>query len=262
MGIDHVQSRVWLRYEVKYLISERKAAEVSRCCRDQMPPDPNSVQAPGSQYPVLSIYLDSPRRDLMRHTLEKHSNRYKLRVRTYRAPREPQDGLPMFFEVKQRIDTVIRKTRARLEGGLGEALLWNDLAEPGGNGFDDATRAGLDEFLSRRRQIAARPVVGVYYTREAYEASSADRVRITLDRNLCFGLLTPGASGNGAMWSPTDPGGVILEIKFTNTYPAWVMHMLHRLELLRCGVCKYVICCRAGGVRGGSGAGRIIEWTS
>ena len=42
-------------------------------------------------------------------------------------------------------------------------------------------------------------------------------------------------------------GGVVLEIKFTNTYPFWVSQMIHRIAVLRRGVCKYVTCFRAAG---------------
>lgn len=263
MGHDHTQSRIWLRYEAKYLVSEHMASEVSRRCRDHMPADPHAQVAPGVPYPVLSTYLDSPRCDLLRQTLESQATRYKLRVRTYREIHAPPDGLPLFFEVKQRIDTVIRKSRARLDPAMGEALLWDASAEPAEGAIDEATRTGLDEFLSRRRQIDARPVVGVFYRREAYESPEADRVRITLDRDLAFGIVPNRAGGGPGMWAPAEAGGVILEIKFTSTYPAWVMHMLHRLNLLRCGVCKYVICCMAGGVRGeGEASGRTITWTS
>jgi hypothetical protein len=262
MVTTQISSRIWQRYELKYLVSERQAAEAARISRDHMPPDPHSQLIPGMPYPVHSIYLDSTGCDLLRHTIDKLPNRYKLRVRTYRDHSQPQDAQPMFFEVKQRLDGVVRKTRAQLDASVGRPLLWCDQPEPDLFALDDTTRTSLETFITRRRQLGARPLVGVCYHREAFEAPTADRVRVTLDRNLCFGLLSPDGDSRGEIWTPVDPGGVILEIKFTGSYPAWVMHMLHRLDLLRRGVCKYVLCCRASGLRtvGDTGA-RAQRWT-
>ncbi len=250
-------SRSWQRYELKYVISERQAIEAERVARSHMPPDPYSGRVPGAQYPVHSIYLDSDGRDLLRHTVEKHPRRFKLRVRSYRDFSEPQAGRPMFFEIKQRLDGVVRKTRARLDAAVGGSLLWNDRAEPDLTGLDEPTLEGLEAFRTRQRRLSALPLVGVCYQRQAFESPNADRVRVTFDRELRFGLLSRDGCPSGEIWSPVRTGGVILEIKFTGTYPTWVMDMLHRLNLLRRGVCKYVLCCRAGGLQ--SPGGRSAE---
>jgi hypothetical protein len=38
---------------------------------------------------------------------------------------------------------------------------------------------------------------------------------------------------------------VILEIKFTNTFPFWIRDIIHRSELARRGVCKFLMCSQA-----------------
>jgi len=176
-------------------------------------------------------------------------NRYKLRVRTYRDFHEPSDGLLAFFEIKRKINGVVHKTRARVGPEVANSLLWREHALFAGQGkYAHATQMNVNEFLQLRGRIGARPVVGVFYMREAYEGVSAERTRITLDRRLHYGILAPPGNGQNEMWWPADAGGVILEIKFTNTYPFWVADMLRRVEILRRGVCKYVICSRAAGV--------------
>jgi hypothetical protein len=237
----------WQRYELKYLISEAQAAEVRRCCLDHLPPDPHSSYEAGYEYPILSTYLDNPVRELLRHTLGRRMNRYKLRVRAYRRCDEPMAGLPAYFEIKRKINGVVHKTRARLELEVAESLLWNQNVLYNGAGDID-TQMNVNEFQQLRSQVRANPVVGVFYRREAYEGVSAERVRVTLDRELQYGLLAPPGNGQQDLWWPADAGGVILEIKFTNTYPFWVADMLRRVEVFRRGVCKYVICSRAAGV--------------
>ena len=264
MQDNRSQSVKWQRYEAKYLISKRQAAEVRRYCLDHLPPDPHSSCAPSRQYPILSVYLDSPARALLRHTLDKHPNRYKLRVRRYCEYTQRQDDLLAFLEIKHRINGIMQKTRARVRPEVADSLLWNKTAAFDGRGSPDrATHTNMSEFLHLRRKVGARPVVGIYYTREAYEAASAERVRITLDRKLHCGILAPSGNARCDMWWPADPGGVILEVKFTNTYPFWVANLLHRLEVQRRGVCKYVICSRAAGVSAAvrDAARRVEEWT-
>lgn len=242
-------SHRWQRHEAKYLVTAAQAAEIRRLCAGRLPLDPYSSGARGLEYPVLSVYFDSPLRDLLQHTLMKQETRYKLRVRTYRNHDEPRDNLPAFFEIKRKSGGTVHKTRARLEPALAERLMWNERALLDDQAEADATtRMNISEFQGLRSRLHANPTIGTCYMREAYQAVSAERVRITIDRNLYAGLLAPPESGQGDLWWPTDPGGIILEVKFTNTYPFWVADMLRRLEVTRRGVCKYLICSRAAGV--------------
>ena len=234
------------RYEAKYFITDAQAAEIRRYCRGHMPPDPHSLCRPGHQYPILSIYLDSPGAALLKSVIERHVSRFKLRVRTYRSHRRSAADSPAFFEIKRKTYGIIRKTRARVPPEIADVLLWNECGAFGGptEGEVPSPRE-LNEFLQLRSRIRAKPVIGIAYTREAYERNSSDRIRITLDRDLHYGLLAPPGNGQQEIWWPAKTEGVILEVKFTNTYPFWVADMLRRVEVLRRGICKYVICSRA-----------------
>lgn len=238
------------RYEAKFIITEAQAAEVRRHCLAHVPRDPYSSRRPGGEYPILSFYLDSPTGELLRSTINRRTARYKLRVRTYRRYGQPQNGDPAFFEIKRRTQGIVHKTRAPVSSALAEALLWGEFAgfdsPPAGDG---SAHPYVSEFLSLRSGIRARPVVGVFYTREAYEGWSSNRIRITMDRHLHYGLLAPRDNGMRDVWCPVAERMVILEVKFTNTYPHWVSDMLHRVEVERRGVCKYVICSQAAGNR-------------
>ncbi len=253
MADDRRDSLKWQRYEAKYLISPTQAAEVRRYCLNHLPFDNYAMGCDGNEYPILSTYLDSASRQLLRHTIDKRRKRYKLRVRTYRRYNEAANGEPVFCEIKRKTAGTVHKTRARVEPGLTESLLWGHdglLSEE--VACDEGTRKNVNEFLQLREQIGAAPIVGIAYMREAYEANGSHGVRVTLDRDVHFGTLASPADGGGEMWWPKDVGGVVLEVKFTNTYPEWVMDMLRRIEVLRRGVCKYVICCQAAGVGSGT----------
>lgn len=249
MGQANDQPLRWYRYEAKYLVSETQAAEIRRICVDHLPPDPYASHGPGCEYPITSLYLDSRSRVLLRDTIEKRVSRYKLRLRTYNERQESWEGQPAFVEIKRKKDGVVHKTRARVTPEMVESVLWEQASLLNGNGIHDAgTVRNVNEFLQLRSRIGALPVGGTSYAREAYEGVSADRIRVTLDRDLHYGLLAGPGNGETTTWWPVNPGGVVLEIKFTNSYPFWVANMLGRVEVLRRGVCKYVICSRAAGL--------------
>lgn len=252
-------SHTWQRYEAKYLINEVQAAEITRYCRDYLSPDPHAPPNSGGRYPVLSIYLDSPTRALLRQTLEKQSRRFKLRVRRYHHFEETDYDGPSFFEVKRRIEGVIQKTRLAVPHEQCEAVLWNGASLPT-HSRSEALDTGADFFRLRSR-LGADPILGVFYMRTAFESESIERVRVTLDRDLRYSVLSSPSAGARDMWWPVRSEGVVLEIKFTNTYPSWITQAIRRLEIMRRGVCKYVVCSRAAGISadGGPVAGKLYE---
>ncbi len=243
----------WGRYEAKYIISEAQAQEVRKYCAAYLPPDRHAGLR-GPDYPILSVYLDSGGRDMLRDAVERSRDRVKLRVRSYRSCHQPDADCPTYLEIKRKTDGLVRKRRVPVPAAAAAGILWRQ----NGNAIEQVmmcarpreAEESLAQFLELRRRFQAEPTVGVFYTREAYEGASGERIRITLDRNLHCGLLAQPGVGRDRWW-PVNPGGVILEIKFTDTYPFWVMHMLHRIEVIRRGVCKYVICARAAGPTAG-----------
>ncbi|MEE8170800.1 MAG: polyphosphate polymerase domain-containing protein [Phycisphaerae bacterium] len=241
------RARVWERHEIKYLISEALAVEIRSFCRAHLPLDSHSACQPDHQYPVHSIYFDSADGQLLRSTLERRTNRVKLRVRTYRRFGEPDGTLPAFFEIKRKSNGLVRKTRARLPRHEAEPLTWNGFRLfRGSTDYAPSVCKNVNEFLSLRHQLGARPAIGVFYTREAYENHGIQGTRINIDRNLHYGLVNVADARQRGVWWPVPMRGVILEIKFANTFPAWVSHLIRETDLCRRGVCKYVMCFQAG----------------
>jgi len=245
MAREH--SATWHRYEAKYVVSEQKAARIRAFCRANLSMDPYCAGRADARYPIHSIYLDSPEYQFLRGTLDKHAERAKLRIRTYRDPRAPAGDQAAFFEIKRKSHGVIYKTRAKVASDLADALMTFDGAAVFAASGHEAARANLNKFLDLRHRARANPIVGVYYTREAYQSDSADRVRISFDRDLHCGLLAGPRSRECAMWWPLGVAGVILEIKFTNTFPFWLLDLIHRDEMQRRGVCKYLLCAQVVG---------------
>jgi hypothetical protein len=223
------------RFELKYLITESEAAAIERYIRPFLPLDKYSKLQRGRQYPIVSLYLDSPDLQLCRESLTGLKNRFKLRVRSYTD--EPE--YPRFFEIKRRINRVIIKSRGRVMDRDVSILLARRSLPPQGYTTDDAA---LRQFQFYMAGICAGPAILIRYMREAYESTSENRVRVTFDRALCYKVThEPLVRLGGSGWQRNllTEGNVILEIKFTGSYPAWLIRLVRDFGLDARSISKF-----------------------
>jgi len=236
----------WQRYEAKYLVDEATAQRVRRFCLQNLRLDRFCEAHPERAYPIHSIYLDSPDFALARSVVARQTDRFKLRVRAY-CDHHPHNGEhPFFFEIKRKLNGIIHKTRVKTAAGAAREALWQN-AFPCGFGEDGANRESeaLSKFMFLRQRVGAVPMLSVCYKRQAFESEVGQRVRISFDHDLRYGLIDRVRGGTREGIWPVRLRGVIVEVKFTNTYPAWVEGLLRGTELVRRGVCKYLICAQA-----------------
>lgn len=234
MKIDRAQRQ---RREIKYLIDEHKALAVRAFVQCYLQADENAAGKPDNSYDVHTLYLDS------NHLLTFHAanngerNRFKLRIRYY----DDDPISPVFFEIKRRINEGIVKQRARVKRDAVKALLVGEAprqeylyAESGQQWVD------LLDFWQLVERIEAAPRAHNAYLREAYVNAGKASVRVTLDRNV---RIEPEFSGvlSAQMLNPVEVygGQVILELKFTERMPAWMIEMVRSFELKSCGAAKY-----------------------
>ncbi len=222
------------RYELKYRIPETKARALAAYLQSYISPDPYARNKPNYEYLICSLYYDSDGLDLCRETIEQKVNRFKLRVRFYDD--DPQT--PCFFEIKRRLNGIILKDRARLSKSM-FVKASRELYLPGDLWKKD--RDALCQFQFYLRALQAHPVVLVRYHRQAFEDDTLNRVRITFDRQLTFKTVSePVLSTNGGGWQRVPMDFVVLEIKFTNRYPAWLNDMVKIFDLKQSAMSKYV----------------------
>ena len=213
-----VDRTLFCRHEIKYRIYESQAAAVEEFIRPYLQLDRYSKLRRDKQYPIVSLYLDSNNLLLCKQTLTGHKNRFKLRIRSY----TDEPGYPRFFEIKRRMNTIIIKNRARVRDEDVATLLSGGSLPPQDYSTDEKT---LNQFQLYMNSIRAKPMVLIRYMRQVYEDTSHNRVRVTFDRKLCYKVTRdPRVLMNGQGWqhNPISRGGVILEIKFTARYPAWL----------------------------------------
>jgi len=223
------------RFELKYRIREDKARAIAQYIKSYMGPDKYSAACPDMQYYISSLYLDSDRLDLCRETIEKKTNRFKLRIRCY----DDNPESPCFVEIKRRLNSVIHKGRVRIAKSdinnvLGCCRMTMDGASP-------KDKAIMDQFQYYVSTLHARPIVLVRYKRQAFEDTSHNRVRITFDRKLAYKATNkPELCVQGNGWREVPMDFVVLEIKFTEKYPVWLNDMAKIFDLKQTSMSKYV----------------------
>ncbi len=237
----HDERAVAQRFEAKYIITEHQALAIKDFIEPHVRGDIH-----GNQYHVTSLYLDSPNLRMFQSSSDGEKNRYKLRIRGYDALPDS----PVFFEIKQRVDQVIRKYRAAVSRWAvedvlsGRNLTHDVLAKP----ENVKAISNLLKFRDLMERMSATPRVTVRYHREAYVSDREEPVRITFDRHLeCLPSLSYEDSiwKDGHAWRKLNVLPVILEIKFTDQFPFWVSQVIRRFNLLRDSFAKYVFCVRS-----------------
>jgi len=243
------------RFEMKYQISEAKAAAVENFIQPYLHFDRYCKLQPSASYPIVSLYLDSHDLRLCRESMTGDKNRFKLRIRGY----NDDPAYPKFFEIKRRINFVIVKDRQRVnQRDVAHLLGGGTLPEQ----YYSTEQEPLKQFLFYLQCIRARPVIHVRYIRRAYEDDSENRVRVTFDRKLSFRICEkPEVTLGGPGWQQYPINDVILEIKFTSRYPAWLTRMTRCFELQKQSFSKYANCVKgASSMKFGLSDGYGFDW--
>jgi hypothetical protein len=234
MRVDRAQRQ---RREIKYLIPEERALEVRSYVSSYLEPDEFAAGRRNNSYPVHSLYLDS--NDLLTYHAAANGerNRFKLRIRYY----DDDPTTPVFFEIKRRINEGVVKQRARVRREAVHSLLVGESPVPD-HLFSWNPQHWFDLLDFRRLvdQLEAAPRAHNAYLREAYVSAGKASVRVTLDRDV---RICPEFSGDlgtaieGGVGIFTDV--VILELKFTERMPSWMIEMVRGFELKSSGAAKY-----------------------
>lgn len=229
----HKDTMLSCRYELKYRIPESKARAIAEYIRSYVPLDRYARTAENEQYLISSLYFDSNQLQLAHETLERKTNRFKLRIRCY----DDNPDSPCFVEIKRRLNTVIMKDRARIQ----KEMLADVLKYRIPDSLYAKDKKVLNQFLFYVFSLRAHPMVLVRYLRQAFEGDSNNRVRITFDRQLDFKTVKrPEVTTNGSGWRHIPLDFVVLEVKFTDRYPIWLSDMIKIFDLKQTAMSKYV----------------------
>jgi hypothetical protein len=226
------------RREIKYIINEEKALAVRAYLQPYLDPDEFAAGKPNSSYEVHTLYLDSDHLRTFHAANDGERNRFKLRIRYYDD--DPQS--PVFFEIKRRLNEGIVKQRARVKREAVKALLVGESPRREYL-YADSSQQWVDllDFWQLVEKLEAAPRAHNAYLREAYVSRGKATVRVTIDRAVRIEPEFSGVLGT-RLTSPIEVFGgvVILELKFTERMPVWLIEMVRGFELKSSGAAKYV----------------------
>lgn len=222
------------RFECKFVVPETTAMAVVARVLPFVAPDPHAAKRPDHSYTIASLYLDDHAQSLYRETTHGQAFRFKLRVRTY----DDDPESPLFLEVKRRHDKVVQKLRCPIPRALlPEVLAGGAVVLPGAAASKHASLVEFQRLMLLRRAV---PQVVVKYQRQAYASIDDPEVRVTVDRRLCAMVeREPKVAIRDGRFQTVPVGGVILELKFTDRCPPWMLAAMRSCELRRRSFSKY-----------------------
>jgi hypothetical protein len=238
------------RYEAKYVIPKALVPRIREYIRPFCEPDPNTKGDP-PEYVITTLQMDSPNLALHYAKLWDFVDRFKLRVRTYG---DPVGSAPVFMEVKAKHRGTVVKHRCHIPFDKWGKHLFEDKIIKGISFKNKKEADGFYQFLRLTKEIGARPVVLIRYTRESYFGKMERYARITFDRNLLYQATTSWDSwGRDGTWRRLDKpldqtrrhdretnySGVVMEMKALSDTPKWMVNLASEFDLVRVGHCKY-----------------------
>ena len=211
------------RIEKKYLLSEAQAEALLQRIGAHLRPDEYGRST------VLSLYLDTPDRRIIRSSIEAADYKEKLRLRSYGTAGADST---VFLELKKKYGGVVYKRRAAMTLREAERYL----------------RMGIKPFESQimseigwAMRLYGRPKAAMLIAceREAWFDEAHPDLRMTFDRNIRYRenelRLDRGSAGIGLL--PKDR--VLLEIKTAGAMPLWLADALDAESILPGSFSKY-----------------------
>lgn len=217
------EQMIFMRHEIKYLLTKEQRAAVRSAMEDHMIPDIHGRNT------TCSLYFDTPDYRLIRRSLEHPLYKEKLRLRSYGVAEE--DTI-VFVELKKKYDSVVYKRRIGMTEADAERFLLGH--EP-----------VMDTQISREIQYCIRnyprlaPACMLSYQREAFYDRDDHEFRMTFDDTVLWRdhhlSLRDGIFGEPIL----EDGYALLEVKTAEAIPLWLVKVLSENHIYKTSFSKY-----------------------
>lgn len=226
--------RKFNRFELKYLITLQEAERVKTVLRRYLVPDEHGHN--NGRYALTSLYYDSPDYRCYQEKMAGIKFRRKLRLRRYETGGILTAEMPVFLEVKQRVDRVTQKRRATLPYAAALRLL-NDRQLVDHAPEDNAI---IEEIYAFVWQYNLQPASIVRYERQAFIGTQYDLgLRVTFDTALTFQVHPLHLHEQPAGLPMLPPHLVVMEVKANERIPRWLTELVAAQNLQLTRVSKY-----------------------
>lgn len=202
------------RIEQKYLLTEDQKLNFLKKIDEYIEKDKFYSSA------ICNIYFDNDNRELIVHSIEKPIFKQKVRLRSYEIPTANDD---VFFEIKTKYKHVVTKRRIKVK-----LKDFNEYLKSGVYDHGNQIMKEIDYLIS---YYHLKPFCFLAYDRKSYRAIENKNLRITIDANLRsrYDRLSLEAGDDGKQHFKEKT--YIMEIKFLNALPIWLVKSLSDLKI-------------------------------
>jgi len=224
------------RFEMKYIVPVFKRDAILKSMNPFCVMDKYTAKN-GEGYHVSSLYFDSDGLQFYQEKINGERDRIKLRVRRYAQ----LEGDTCSLELKSKTDNIVEKVRVFLSYAdikkVVDTSLPFDKFLPAELSVEDRSVLKRVRYFRDRFQLS--PKVVVRYRRLALEGAYDRRLRITFDTDLRAQRadLTPLSRLRGSAVLPLAL--CVMEVKFNETVPKWLVRVLQRHDCDVSRVSKY-----------------------
>lgn len=224
--------RTFQRREIKFLLDARQYRELQPVLLQHMSPDPHCID--GKEYGVYNIYFDTPDNFLIRESLAKPYYKEKIRLRSYASPAGPDDLV--FLEIKKKIGGIVTKRRVTMTLREAERYLQTRVKPQSEKYLQQQVLRELDVFLNN---YTVSPKQYISYQRSAFFGKQDSDFRLTFDRQITERREALTLSKESFGSQIILPEQRLMEVKVTDSIPAWLSQELSRLGIYKTSFSKY-----------------------
>lgn len=231
------------RHECKFPVPPALMPALTSALALYCEPDRHATTGPDGLYTIDSLYFDSDDYILYRLTEEDAAIRSKVRVRSYLSPAGRSEQVKL--EVKFKRGPIVTKTSASVPHTRWAQYLADPASAPPMR--DAEGQDAFDKFAMEVLRYRVRPKLMVRYQRAAWFSRLDDYVRLTFDRRIQAQLhRTPDFDLHPQHWLDIDAARdeasdsvVVMEAKFQQAPPRWLVDILRRFGLVQFSFSKY-----------------------
>jgi len=224
------------RYELKISINCKMKQQVLQLASSWLKADEHGDN--NAQYPIHSLYFDSPDFECYWEKQDGVDIRRKIRLRYYPLSFEIKDWV-FFLECKHRINQCVYKKRLKLDNSQGSKIL-KDFRHL--HDLKNSSSTVPEEVVLAINAKSYHPVLITSYIREAWTGKEDPSLRLTFDHYISASkpgnFDTSPLSGNNLA---TDAGVIVMEVKFNNVIPCWIREIIAILGLRVQRFSKYAV---------------------
>ena len=216
-------NKIFKRVEIKYLLNEDEKNKLFASISPYLEEDEYFESTIGN------IYFDNFNNDLIVTSMEKPRFKEKVRVRSYKTPKDNTDEV--FLEIKNKFNGIVGKRRIKMKLNDYYKLI-------NGEEINDNSQI-VKEIKYHLDYYDLQPKIYIAYDRLSYKGVLDNNLRITFDSNLRSRRndlkLESGSYGEYYFDSPH----YIMEIKTLDSLPLWLTKILSELKIYPKSFSKY-----------------------